>query len=131
MDKIIETVVGVVVAVGVSGALFVGANKLFDLAPKRWTYFNAGIGAASWDLVPQLVARARYGARDQMLDEFVAGYGAEPSGWPGLGYMCRVYELLATAWATRCAVDSPEMAREASLRAATVLDRVEATWTQM
>ncbi len=47
MDKVITTIVGVVVAVGVSGLLFVGANKLFDLAPRRWTIFGSLIGGTT------------------------------------------------------------------------------------
>lgn len=47
MDKVITTIIGVVVAVGVSGLLFVGANKLFDLAPRRWTIFGSLVGGAT------------------------------------------------------------------------------------
>ena len=45
MDQIIDTLIAVVVAIGASAALFIGANKLFDLAPTRWRLFNAGAGA--------------------------------------------------------------------------------------
>ncbi len=47
MDRVIATVIGIVVAVGVSGIVFIGANKLFDLAPRRWTVFSSLIGASS------------------------------------------------------------------------------------
>ena len=47
MDRLLATVVGIVVAIGVSGFVFVGANKLFDLAPRRWTLFSTLIGSAS------------------------------------------------------------------------------------
>ena len=47
MDRVIATVIGIVVAVGASGIVFVGANKLFDLAPRRWTLFSSLIGASS------------------------------------------------------------------------------------
>ncbi len=47
MDRVIATVIGIVVAVGVSGIVFVGANKLFDLAPRRWSIFSTLIGGAS------------------------------------------------------------------------------------
>ena len=40
-----ETLVKVTAAVVLSGALFVGANLLFDLAYDRWTLFNTIIGA--------------------------------------------------------------------------------------
>jgi len=44
---VIATVIGIVVAVGFSGIIFIGANKLFDLAPRRWSIFSTLIGAAS------------------------------------------------------------------------------------
>jgi len=47
VDRVIATVIGIVVAVGASGIVFVGANKLFDLAPRRWTLFSSLIGASS------------------------------------------------------------------------------------
>ncbi|MCL1594268.1 MAG: sugar ABC transporter permease [Actinomycetia bacterium] len=47
MDRVIATVIGIVVAVGVSAIVFVGANKLFDLAPRRWSIFSTLIGGAS------------------------------------------------------------------------------------
>lgn len=44
MSKLIDTLVLIVVAVGVSAALWVGANLLFDQARHRWTRFNVLVG---------------------------------------------------------------------------------------
>jgi len=44
MDKVISTIVGVVIAIGVSGAIFIGANLLFDMAPKRFRLFTSMLG---------------------------------------------------------------------------------------
>lgn len=41
MDKIISTLILVVVAVGASAALWIGANLLFDQARDHWTRFSA------------------------------------------------------------------------------------------
>ncbi len=45
MDKVVQTALGVVLAIALSGALFIGANKLFDIAPRRWPWFTTLIGA--------------------------------------------------------------------------------------
>jgi alpha-glucoside transport system permease protein len=45
VDRIVGTVTAVVVAIGASALIFVGANKLFDLVPNRWRLFSAGVGA--------------------------------------------------------------------------------------
>ncbi|MFP5331688.1 MAG: hypothetical protein ACLGHX_04930, partial [Acidimicrobiia bacterium] len=44
MEKIVETLVGVVVAVGGAGLLFVGANKWFDQTRSNWNRFAAITG---------------------------------------------------------------------------------------
>ena len=44
MDRVIATIVGASAAVIISAIVFVGANKLFDLAPRKWTAFSALIG---------------------------------------------------------------------------------------
>ena len=44
MDRLLVTIVGVVAAISISAIVFVGANKLFDLAPRRWSVFSALIG---------------------------------------------------------------------------------------
>ncbi len=47
MDRVIATVVGIIAAVGVSAIVFIGANKVFDLAPRRWSLFSSLIGGFS------------------------------------------------------------------------------------
>ena len=44
MDRIISTLISIVAAVGGSAGLFIGANKLFDLARSRWDVFGAVAG---------------------------------------------------------------------------------------
>ncbi|MDX1447441.1 MAG: sugar ABC transporter permease [Acidimicrobiia bacterium] len=46
MDRLITTLIGVVVAIGGSAIIFIGANWLFDLAPRKWRWFTAGLGGA-------------------------------------------------------------------------------------
>ncbi len=45
VDKLQTTAQGVVVSIVVSGLAFVAANKLFDLAPHRWSVFTTVVGA--------------------------------------------------------------------------------------
>ena len=47
MDRVISMIIGVGVAVGGSAIIFIGANKLFDVAPRRWQWFTAATGAVS------------------------------------------------------------------------------------
>jgi len=44
MEKIVSTLIGVVIAIGGSAALFIGANKWFDQAHVRWSRFGAITG---------------------------------------------------------------------------------------
>lgn len=44
MGKILLTAVSIVVTIVASAGLFIGANKLFDVAPRRWRWFMALIG---------------------------------------------------------------------------------------
>ncbi len=44
MGKLLTTAVGVVGSIGLSAILFIGANKIFDLAPRHWKWFSALIG---------------------------------------------------------------------------------------
>lgn len=44
MDRVIVTAVGIVAAVGLSALVFIGANKLFDQAEKRYVLFSAAVG---------------------------------------------------------------------------------------
>jgi alpha-glucoside transport system permease protein len=46
-SRITTTVLGVIVAVGISAIVFIGANRLFDLALRRWSIFSALIGGLS------------------------------------------------------------------------------------
>ncbi|NNF63028.1 MAG: sugar ABC transporter permease [Acidimicrobiia bacterium] len=49
MDRVISTLIGVAAAIVGSGIIFIGANKLFDVAPRRWSWFTSlvgGLGAA-------------------------------------------------------------------------------------
>ncbi len=41
MGKVIDTLILIVLAVGISAAVWVGANMLFDQVRERWTRFNA------------------------------------------------------------------------------------------
>ncbi len=44
MDKVVSTVVIVVVTIGASAGLFIGLNKLFDLPRDRWRTFTTVVG---------------------------------------------------------------------------------------
>ena len=46
-SRITATVLGVIAAVGISAIVFIGANRLFDLALRRWSIFSALIGGLS------------------------------------------------------------------------------------
>ncbi|MDJ0792047.1 MAG: sugar ABC transporter permease [Acidimicrobiia bacterium] len=46
-NRLVITIVGVVAALGISAIVFVGANRLFDLAPRKWSIFSALIGGGS------------------------------------------------------------------------------------
>ena len=59
----------------------------------------SGVGPVCADIVPQVVAVRRYGAPPRVLDDFLAGYGLEASGWPGFEVLVQAYELWTTAWA--------------------------------
>ncbi|MEX1271353.1 MAG: sugar ABC transporter permease [Acidimicrobiia bacterium] len=45
MEKVVSTLIGVVVAIGASAVLFIGANKWFDQARVKWWRFAAITGA--------------------------------------------------------------------------------------
>jgi len=45
MEKLYDTAIGVVLAIALSGAIFIGANKLFDLTRSRWAVFTTAVGA--------------------------------------------------------------------------------------
>jgi Ser/Thr protein kinase RdoA (MazF antagonist) len=92
---------------------------------------DAGVGPASWDFAPIGVGVERYGVPTEDFQQFAAGYGAEPGPWPGYSLMCRVYELMVTAWAVRCTADSPGVAGEAAVRVAGLLEGDPTRWTRI
>lgn len=47
VDRVIQTLIGIVAAVGLSALVFIGVNKLFDLAERRFPVFNAVVGGVS------------------------------------------------------------------------------------
>ncbi len=47
MDRLLVTIVGVIAAISISAIVFVGANKLFDLAPRRWSIFSTLMGGGA------------------------------------------------------------------------------------
>lgn len=76
----------------------------------------AGWGPASIDVAPQVVAVRRYAAEPAGLEEFLAGYGADPRGWPGLEVLIEAYELWVTTWAVANRGTSERSEREAQVR---------------
>jgi len=92
---------------------------------------DAGVGPASWDLVPSVVGVRRYGDSPEELRRFVAGYGADPRRWAGFERLCELYELSVTVWAIRCAEISTRIAEEAQVRVAGILGRSRAEWTNL
>lgn len=76
----------------------------------------AGWGPASADLAPAAVAVSRYGAAPEMLEDVVAGYGADPREWSGFDVLVEAYELWVTAWAVANRSASPHAEREAEVR---------------
>jgi Ser/Thr protein kinase RdoA (MazF antagonist) len=92
---------------------------------------DAGVGPASWDLVPCAVDVRRYGGSPEEFRRFVAGYGVDPYRWSGFEHMCELYELSVTVWAIRCAHISTRIAEEAQLRVAGLLGRSRAAWQKV
>jgi hypothetical protein len=90
---------------------------------------DAGVGPASWDFVPLALGVKRYGLPPGDFEHFAIGYGSEPGAWPGHRLMCDVYELVVTAWAVACSIDSPLMASEAAVRISGVLEDDPTPWT--
>ena len=83
-SEMFQTLVKVTAAVVLSGALFVGANLLFDLAYDRWTLFNTIVGAITgfvlFGVLDNMgVLRPLYDKRVN-----IAGHGPfDVNGWPG------------------------------------------------
>ncbi len=59
MEKVVSTLIGVVVAIGVSGGLFVGANKWFDQAHVKWSRFGAITGAVIGGIISAILVGNR------------------------------------------------------------------------
>lgn len=78
----------------------------------------AGVGPASYDLVPALVAVERYGAPASTYAEFIAAYGADLRAWSRAAELAEVYELVVTTWAVANRTVSPAHDAEARLRVA-------------
>lgn len=47
MSQVIQTLFGIGLTIGLSAVVFIGINKLFDLAEHRFALFNSGVGAIS------------------------------------------------------------------------------------
>ncbi len=92
---------------------------------------SAGVGPASWDLVPLAVGVRRYGDSADDYQRFLGGYGADPIGRPGFEFMCDVYELLVVIWTIACSARVPHMVTEAALRLDNLLGGSTGTWTLM
>jgi hypothetical protein len=92
---------------------------------------DSGLGPASWDFAPLAVGVERYGLSPAVYEGVLEGYATDPGEAQGFELMCRVYELLVTAWAVECSPSSPRMAEEAALRVDTLLGRRSANWTQV
>ena len=76
----------------------------------------AGLGPATYDLAPQLVAVRRYGAAPAGFEEFSSAYGFDLRDWDGATLMCSVQELWVTAWAVGNRHHSETVDREAEVR---------------
>lgn len=90
---------------------------------------DAGVGPASWDLVPLAVGVRRFGDPAEEFQAFVSAYGADPNRWSGFERLCEIYELSITVWAIRCAEKSSEFLDEARIRLDGILGRGDQIWT--
>ena len=59
MEKVVSTLIGVVVAIGASAALFIGANRWFDQARVKWSRFAAITGGVIGVIVSALLVGNR------------------------------------------------------------------------
>lgn len=59
MEQLIRTIIGIVAAVGVSAALFIGANKWIDQALRSWRRFGAVTAAIGGSLLTALLVGNR------------------------------------------------------------------------
>ncbi|MCP4903292.1 MAG: aminoglycoside phosphotransferase family protein [bacterium] len=90
---------------------------------------DAGVGSASWDLVPLAVGVSRYGDAEADLERFIRGFGDDPRGWTNFKLMCEIYELAVTSWTVRCSEISSAMASEAAVRVNGLLGRSNVEWS--
>ncbi len=102
----------------VHGDLHVGNVLVGPDGPVLADLELAGMGPASYDLAPTLVAIDRYGADPAGADAWVAAYGADPRRWEGMAALCRAYELWVTAWSLSHRQLSAAHEREARARLA-------------
>jgi hypothetical protein len=90
----------------------------------------SALGPATWDLVAQEIAVRRYGAQKHDYQVFLDTYGSPtPMAWDGAEVLCRLYELMVTAWALHNRAHSPLFRREASVRLACVRGQSAERWT--
>jgi aminoglycoside phosphotransferase (APT) family kinase protein len=76
----------------------------------------AGVGPASYDLVPQVVAVRRYGRPFEEYEAFADAYGWDVREWAGSEVLAEVYELWVTMWAVANRHRSPRHRAEAIRR---------------
>ncbi len=88
----------------------------------------AGVGPASFDVAPSVVAVDRYGADPESLGEFLAAYEGDPRAWDGFATCVDVYELWVTAWAVGVRGVSEAAAAEASRRVRCLRDQTCEPW---
>lgn len=95
----------------------------------------AGVGPASWDLVPQAVHVRRYGCPMPEYEAFLRTFGVDPAAWspwtpswPGFARFCEVYELICVVWTLANCDAAPRFIPEARIRLAS-LSGGEETWT--
>lgn len=88
----------------------------------------AGVGGASYDAAPAVVATGRYGAPSEREQQFIDGFGADPRGWSGLDTYVSVYELWVTAWAVGVRHRDRSWAGEATRRVQTLRDGARHRW---
>lgn len=79
-----ETIIKIVVAVGLSAALFVGANRLFDLAYSQWAIFNF-VGGAVLGFVSFAVLAGNRALPGLGEDNTVVGIGVNIVLWGLIG----------------------------------------------
>ncbi|MGB1016813.1 MAG: phosphotransferase [Nannocystaceae bacterium] len=90
---------------------------------------NVGRGPAFCDFVPSIIAERHYGHSSDWLRELYTGYGATPDHDDGLEVLCELHKLDVGSWADHFSESSPELAREARIRLATLRGETSEPWT--